>query len=72
MLITGGRQLPSTLIVFDDESGSDQKRFGDLADRSTWQTDDGCNHVQSLGSVRQDRDITLLDWTEADTIDLLK
>ena len=72
MVETSLRQLPSPLVVFDDESGSQEERFRDLAHGARRETQHRRQDVQSGRAVLKNCEVLRFRRSHAHAVDLLQ
>ena len=65
-------QLPSPLVVLDDETCPHQERLGDLAHRAARQAQHAGQDIEPSCPTRQDFEVLRLGWPEAQIVDSLQ
>lgn len=69
MLTAQGSQLPSAVLVFDNETGTNHEWLDYLAHRPWRQTEPGSDDVDSAVPLGQDAEVLLFDWPKAQGVD---
>jgi len=65
-------KLPSPAVILDDETGTHQERFGDLADRSGRQPQQARQDVQATRTLPEETQVMLLRRTKPEVIKVLQ